>query len=608
MKNSRYATHKAVVIVPIIISLITILTACTDGPRLDLSRKWRMKKTNDNSRKYAAMDYNDTSWSLINLPRILSPERARSIFWLRKTFTPSGDFKGKDLSLNIGKIWEVDEIFINGIRMGSHGRWFPDYFGLWNYHRSIPLPENILRFGERNVIALRVLTNHISMFDGRPFIADSETVRIHTFFKRFWGEYIVIALTILAVFLGIMSLVQYLLYRKYKVPLLYALCVFLLALMSVQHYLPDLGAISFSIKDNIYYAILVIVTIGVYFLLELILEIRIKVVEYVSIILGTACILLALTATVNDPVQRWRVDIIFSIAIFAECMWAGVIVKSLISQRTMKEAVLGFGFIVFMILSIHDMLMMLQIIRPDTFISPIGFHIMLICIGITLSFRTSEILRSDELKRYLPAQLVDSILKGTQRVEYENERRKLTIFFSDLKGFTETTDSLEAEELTAMLNEYLTEMTSIADTYGGTIDKFVGDAVMIFFGAPERTDDRDQALRCVKMAIDMQRRMKELQTKWFDEGIEYPLSMRVGINTGVATVGNFGAERRLSYTAIGGQVNLAARLEAQCEPGEILISHSTYSLVKDEIPCDEKGKITVKGIHREVLTYRVAEI
>lgn len=606
--NSRISCNKAIVIFLTIFSLISIITGCTDGPRLDLSREWRIKKTNDDSRKYAEMSYNDTTWSRINLPKIIFPDRTRSIIWMRKTFTVPADYKDKDLALNLGKIWEVDEIFINGIRMGSHGRWFPDYFGLWNYHRSITLPENILRFGEPNVIAIRVLTNHISMFDGSPFIADSETVRIHTFFKRFWAEYIVIALTVLAIFLGIMSLVQYLLYRKYKVPLLYAACVFMLALMSVQYYLPDLGVISFSIKDNIYYAILVAVTIGVYFLLELILEIRIKVVEYISIILGTVCILLALTATMDDPVQRWRVNIIFSLSILAEVMWAGVIVKSLMYRRTIKEVVLGFGFMIFLTSTFHDMLMMMQIIKPETFISPIGFHIMLICIGIALSFRTSEILRSDELKKYLPAQLVESILKGTQRVGYENERRKLTIFFSDIKGFTETTDNLEAEELTAMLNEYLTEMTAIADKYGGTIDKFVGDAVMIFFGAPERTDDRDHALRCVKMAVDMQRRMKELQAKWFNDGIEYPLSMRIGINTGIAAVGNFGAENRLSYTAIGGQVNLAARLEAQCEPGNILISHSTYSLVKEKIPCKEKGKITVKGIHREVLTYSVSVI
>ena len=104
---------------------------------------------------------------------------------------------------------------------------------------------------------------------------------------------------------------------------------------------------------------------------------------------------------------------------------------------------------------------------------------------------------------------------------------------------------MEAEELSALLNEYLTEMTKIATKYGGTIDKFIGDAVMIFFGAPESAGEKEDALRCVRMAMEMQARMKELQAKWFRQGIERPLQIRIGINTGVATVGDFGAEERL---------------------------------------------------------------
>ncbi len=215
------------------------------------------------------------------------------------------------------------------------------------------------------------------------------------------------------------------------------------------------------------------------------------------------------------------------------------------------------------------------------------------------------IMKGDELKRYLPPQLVDSIVKGEKHVTFENERRKLTIFFSDIKGFTETTDSMEAEELSLLLNEYLTEMTKIAHRYGGTIDKFIGDAIMIFFGAPESTTEKDQAHRCVKMAIEMQEKMKELKQKWFKSGIEYPLEIRIGINTGTATVGNFGAEDRLSYTAIGGQVNLASRLEGLCNPGGILISHSTWAHVEDEVPCKVRGKVKVKGINREILVYDV---
>lgn len=211
----------------------------------------------------------------------------------------------------------------------------------------------------------------------------------------------------------------------------------------------------------------------------------------------------------------------------------------------------------------------------------------------------------ENLKRYLPVQLVDSLISGSSDAVLESERKKLTVFFSDIKGFTDTTDAMEAEELTSLLNEYLNEMTKIADHYGGTVDKFIGDAIMIFFGAPESKGSREDALDCVRMAIAMQHRMKELKKKWYNEGIEYPLEIRIGINTGTATVGNFGALERLSYTVIGGQVNLASRLESICEPGSILISHATYALVKDTIECSEGHKVTVKGIPREITVYNV---
>ena len=135
--------------------------------------------------------------------------------------------------------------------------------------------------------------------------------------------------------------------------------------------------------------------------------------------------------------------------------------------------------------------------------------------------------------------------------------------------------------------------------------KFIGDAVMIFYGAPEETPDKDNALNCVKMAIDMQEKMKELQKKWFHEGIENPLEIRIGISTGTATVGNFGAEDRLSYTVIGSQVNIASRLEGICEPNKIKISHPTWALISEEIECTPGEKVKVKGINREIMTYDV---
>jgi class 3 adenylate cyclase len=148
-------------------------------------------------------------------------------------------------------------------------------------------------------------------------------------------------------------------------------------------------------------------------------------------------------------------------------------------------------------------------------------------------------------------------------------------------------------------------MSQIVVKYDGTIDKFVGDAIMVFFGAPAATNDKDHALRAVRMAIEMQERMAVLPERWQNEGIAETFEVRIGINTGHASIGNFGSDGRMDYTAIGRHVNLAARLEASCDPGRILISHATWLLVHGEIPCSPKGEIIVKGVRDPVEVYEV---
>ncbi|MGH6886527.1 MAG: adenylate/guanylate cyclase domain-containing protein, partial [Geminicoccales bacterium] len=159
-----------------------------------------------------------------------------------------------------------------------------------------------------------------------------------------------------------------------------------------------------------------------------------------------------------------------------------------------------------------------------------------------------------------------------------------------------------------LLNQYLTEMSRIALEYGATIDKYVGDAIMIFFGDPETRGVKEDALACVEMAIAMQERMRELGASWRDTGIEQPISCRIGIHTGYCTVGNFGSEDRMDYTIVGGAVNLASRLEHEAPEGGILISYETYAHVKDEIRCEEMGRIQVRGIGQPVATYRVVDL
>jgi class 3 adenylate cyclase len=191
----------------------------------------------------------------------------------------------------------------------------------------------------------------------------------------------------------------------------------------------------------------------------------------------------------------------------------------------------------------------------------------------------------------------------TNEVIDRHSRRRLTIFFSDIVGFTELADAMEPEDLSRILNEYLSEMSAIADQYGATVDKFIGDAIMAFFGAPVVTDARLDALRGVRMAIAMLRKLEDLRLKWKREAFDDTWNIRIGINTGQASVGNFGSQRRVDYTAIGRQVNLAARLQAAADPGKILISHATWLLVQDEITCVPRGEISVKGFTQPVKVY-----
>ncbi len=212
---------------------------------------------------------------------------------------------------------------------------------------------------------------------------------------------------------------------------------------------------------------------------------------------------------------------------------------------------------------------------------------------------------SVKLAKYLSKQVYNSIFSGQTDVQVQSYRKKLTVFFSDIQGFTELTDSMEAETLSSLLNRYLSEMSSIAERFGGTIDKFIGDGIMIFFGDPESRGEREDSLACVNMALAMRHRLHELQDEWLDEGLLDQLSVRIGINTGFCTVGNFGSDERLDYTIVGGQVNATSRLETAAQPDQILISHATYALVKDEIYCQPVGEIAVKGIGHPIRTYEV---
>ena len=213
---------------------------------------------------------------------------------------------------------------------------------------------------------------------------------------------------------------------------------------------------------------------------------------------------------------------------------------------------------------------------------------------------------SNQLSRYAPLQLWQSIMRGETEAKLEYKRKKITVFFSDIQGFTELSETLIPDDLAFVLNDYLSHMTEIAKQYGATIDKFMGDAILIFFGDPDSQGVEQDAKNCLDMALAMRQQMKFLRARWEKMGYA-PLHIRMGISTGYCHVGNYGAMHRMAYTIVGRDANLAARLQSAAEIDEILISDETYKLVKSSYLCAPKEPMELKGIQDAVKTWQVIE-
>jgi class 3 adenylate cyclase len=179
----------------------------------------------------------------------------------------------------------------------------------------------------------------------------------------------------------------------------------------------------------------------------------------------------------------------------------------------------------------------------------------------------------------------------------------VTIFFSDLVGFTTLADRLDPEALAEIVNEYLGSVAEIIQRYDGTLNEFAGDGVMALFGAPDELDPERQVLAALATARELQESLPVWSRRWYSLGITEDLRARVGISTGAVSVGTFGSSVRATYTGIGLQTNIAARVQASCEPGRILLSGTSWHLVKDVVPCVSRGEVAVKGVHFPIAMY-----
>jgi len=233
--------------------------------------------------------------------------------------------------------------------------------------------------------------------------------------------------------------------------------------------------------------------------------------------------------------------------------------------------------------------------------------VMIVYLGITLYHYTMEEREKRFIRNtfsyYLSPDVINDLLTNPDKLKLGGENKRVTIFFSDIAGFTSISEKLPTERLVPLLNEYLTEMSDIVLKNRGTVDKYIGDAVMAIFGAP--MDYPDHAASAVLSALEMHERLLELNKKWKEQGLP-PVNCRVGLNTGEVKVGNMGSLKRMDYTVIGDEVNLASRLEGanKAYGTRLMLSESTFNDAKDAIEARELDLLAVVGKQKPVRVYQ----
>lgn len=213
----------------------------------------------------------------------------------------------------------------------------------------------------------------------------------------------------------------------------------------------------------------------------------------------------------------------------------------------------------------------------------------------------------DAIRRYVPPAVADLIIRGEAKSIDTPVRRRVTILFADIAGFTEVSDRIDPEDLTSLLVDYLSGMAETIEAFGGTINAFTGDGVMALFGAPIAQEPEDQARQAIAAARAMQDLMSQLNARWVRLGIGKQLQMRIGINTGTVSVGSYGSRGRMTYSAMGLQTNITSRIEQSASPGTVLVSESTYQLAHHAFRFEPRGEVECKGVHYPVRVYALVE-
>ncbi len=405
---------------------IVLLAACSRPVEIDLSENWKMK-TIDISRvtvhdqgipgalyeerlRQGSIDVSD--WvSVPSLPSALTMERKSQLCLLYKEFIVPEKGKKENLSLYLGRIWDVTETYLNGVKIGTSGRDYPDFHSDWNVSLSYELPGELIRYGEKNVITIRQFSDQQLNFNGQPFIGNTFEVRNYNFWMRFMAEYLVLCLAALTMVVGFKLLLEYMLSEeKNRVKLHFGLLSILWFILTSHFWLPSFGFITWRFQDNLFYVFCGILMLWIYYILEMLLHYRIIWIRVILSILFLIMVSLAVTATNRDPMTGWRFDFFGIIALLCQFFWVYIIIRGIIERKN-DAGVISIGIAVFILALIHDSLMMRRVIMSYAFLTNTAYPAIILSFAIIIARRSRLDLERKVVERTSELQIERNKLK-----------------------------------------------------------------------------------------------------------------------------------------------------------------------------------------------------
>lgn len=392
-------------LLPVLLLLLLNITACYSKPDIDIENNWKNKiffEKDNPGYEYKSPDYDDSSWKRTEkFPSVFFMEKdgnviqkGKFVVWHRCRVVIPEKFKGVPLSIFLGKIWDQESTYLNGVKIGTSGREYPKFHSVWNHSVGHYLPDELIKYGEENVIAVRQFTNQQANYNGVPYIAETLKVDAALFWDNFFSEYLPMALGVMTLFVGtIMLFIFFTKNGRKKSNLLFSITTILWFILTMHFWLPDFLFLSWNGQDRLFYILTAFIVGFIYFYIENSLNEKIMWCRIIVFLDALLVIGLSVTASKENPITGWRFDVIGPLGLLIQILWGYVIIKGMINKK--KEGkFLFFGYLFFLAAIVHDALMMNRIIMSSTFFTNIAYPVFLISF-VMIHFKHVSIMTND---------------------------------------------------------------------------------------------------------------------------------------------------------------------------------------------------------------------